>query len=384
MFFRKSIGSLLFCGLLLVGCTEVPTEPAHLPDPVVNEQSIFSFGKDRTLDVFFGPVGAGGVVQQRGPVGQRVVVVGQNFYLARGIKGQPITAFDPDVPEPDRQWSWWYRDVMNGLAENWKGDFPGLCQVILQITPDRRVTVVKEIAFIPALSKNGHFDTSEQTHRSFIADIKKCTEAFSKKMPAFPRFPEQAHFRSATFVANFSADKNLFVAIPNLRVLVDVPKDEKSQWIARLCKILEAGFLYKEADALRTKLPPAVQQRFIPSGNFGHSLEPTNYGPGCGGLWSMWTGRELSQDSSRTLIECLNAYIDAGRFVEAEGLAKAVARDNNSEGLFFWGLNSSQIYQLKIEVEEALKKGYFDMDWNNTKEPSPEASQGMLLPYKDD
>lgn len=52
-------------------------------------------------------------------------------------------------------------------------------------------------------------------------------------------------------------------------------------------------------------------------------------------------------------------------FVEAEGLAKAVVRDNSAEGLFFFGLNSFQIDQLKNEVEVALGKGYFDMDWTN-------------------
>jgi hypothetical protein len=369
----------------MAGCTVVPPEPARVLEPIVNEQSIFSFGADRTLDVFFGPDGAGGVVQKRGPVGQKVVVVGQNFYLARGKTGLPITAYDPAVPEPDRQWSWWYHDVKNGLAENWKGSFPGLCQVILQITPDRKITIEKEIAFVPALSKDGQFDTSRQTHTAFVADIKKCTEEFSKKMPAFPaQVDGQPLFKSATFVATFSADRNLFVAMPNLYILQGLPTDQKSQWIARLCKILEAGFLYQEADALKAKLPKVLRQPFIPSENFAHSLEPTNYGPGCGGLWSMWTGRELSQQSSEKLIALLNAYIEANRYVEAEALAEAVARDNNAEGLFFYGLSPSQIDQLKQEVEDALKKGYINMDWNNTKEPPPEAARGMLLPYKED
>jgi hypothetical protein len=201
-------------------------------------------------------------------------------------------------------------------------------------------------------------------------------------MPKFPvQAPGQEPFKSATFVATFSADRNLYVAIPNLTVLVGVPRDEKSQWLARLCTILEAGFLYKESDALRSKLPMQLHHRFIPSENFPHSLEPTNYGPGCGGIWGMAKGKSLSQEGSEVLVQSLEGYVNSGRYVEAEGLAKAVVRNNAildcDFGLFFLRLGASDVNRIKGAVEDAFKKGYFEMDWINTKNPPPEAAPNL-------
>lgn len=60
MISKVSVRTLfIIFGLLVGSCTALPIVERFL-ERLVNEQSIFSFGADRTLDVFSGPDGAGG------------------------------------------------------------------------------------------------------------------------------------------------------------------------------------------------------------------------------------------------------------------------------------------------------------------------------------
>jgi hypothetical protein len=177
---------LSFCGLFLAGTVTV-AKPLYAESPNNDRDLILSFGKDRSLDIVFGSAGAGGPCQLRGPLGEKAVVPGAQFYLDRKRGGRVISSVDVDVPEPDNRWSWWYHSITETLPKHWAGSVPGKAQLILRITPDRRIAIVKEIAFTPAINKMGHFDASNETRNAFMSAVKNCLTSMSgPNMPEFP------------------------------------------------------------------------------------------------------------------------------------------------------------------------------------------------------
>lgn len=349
---RRLLNAVLSaCSVLLMGGSAL----ADVSSPVKSEQSILSFATNPSVDIAFGTWGPGLISE--GPIGNKAVVRGQSFYLAFASGGRVVGAHD----QSDRQWANWYYNLNRALLHSWLGDIPGQAQLILRVTPDGRVTAVKEIAFVPGLDKAGHFEMGSETHDAFLKRVNECLAAV--KIPTIPS-DSGASFKTATFVATFSADKNMEASIPDLNVLAAVPNDEKSQWIARICTILDAGFLYDESDALRLRLPEASRHRFIPSG-IHHTLHSTNYGPGTGGItWLPATKGCADHQTSQALVATLASYIDSGRYTEAEAYAQTVLRDAASIKI-----QKQNLDRIQAAVEDAMKKGYFEMDRKNTPHP---------------
>jgi hypothetical protein len=409
---------------------------------------ILSFGKDSSLDATLGTSGGHCVYGGDGPVGIKHVDIGENFCLVRGKTSTLISKVDPQVLLPDRKWSFWYHSLGTKLSSHWSGDVPGQAQVILRVTPDYRITMIKELAFVPGLNKAGRFDTSDETHTRFMKSINECLAVISgSQMPRFPfcasaelqlneqfdnEFQDitkqikrsQPYFerkqsienaiwhdlrdhgmesgpadvkaqeevnawmtrpasilqgeqdrllrlrakhapdvkaverwtlqplRSASFVTTFGADRNMHAVIPNLSLLAGIPKDEKSQWIARICTILDSGTLNGASDILRSELPLQFHQRFIPRDvvHFMH-LKPGVPGfeefDGCTARMRFCTPK-----TSEAAAASLRRFLDANRFLEAQLLAGAIVYDYDH-----FRLTVHDVDRLTSAVEELSKKG---------------------------
>jgi hypothetical protein len=439
--------ALILFWVLLLGQPALAASWTRYPEPgKYDDSSILSFGYDSALDTVFGTTGGHCVFGDKGPVGIKHVDIGENFYLARGHTGTLISKDDPIVPLPDVKWSWWYSRVGGALFRHWKGDVAGHAQVILRVSPDHRIAILKEIAFVPGLNSEGRIDTSDETRKAFMDSVNACIASIStSEIPKFPlgaqdiaqhednsaserqdireewrraqpyfeaeqrlenatwhraqaynekgmtseqadaqaaKDAQEGHwdhdkiaqlradheadviaverqvmqpFKSATFVATLSADRNIHAVIPNLTVLADIPSDEKSQWIARLCTILDAGYLYKESDNLRKQLPDHCQHDFIPR-NAVHDLEERNSlpeDPGASGCPNRW--RIVTQKTSDAVTAGLLYYIESRRFLEAQLFAASVVYDRDH-----FSLKVTEVNRIKADIEKYSQQGFFD------------------------
>ncbi len=275
------------------------------------------------------------------PSGPHFLTLGDHLYLShetlpqleriKGLRNHPFVMRDSVeqsqlyIPKTTpNSWDAWTIEFSRALADEWKSNVPGKQQVVLKVDQNQRVELLQSVAFVPAVDTNGRFVTRHElptVEEDFAEAIESALERLSNSGKL--RFPTGSTATNAIVTFTFNVDSNLDVWLPDLRTVKTVPEDQKSQWIARICTILDAGCIYKVSDALRSQLPAASQIHFIDDNSF-RSLHSIRIAYVSGEPMPQTL---VTKEGQEYLLSSLKNYLKEARYREAELLAKYVASD---------------------------------------------------------
>ncbi|MBL0185776.1 MAG: hypothetical protein IPP97_08600 [Candidatus Obscuribacter sp.] len=307
-----------------------PIEPSHSWQALKGKVSFEEIASDEPDIIFC-------TIQKAGP---HFVTLGNRLYLAnesipqkeriKGIRNhQFVMRSDAEsmniMPATNSSgWDAWVIKLARKIADEWTSELPGKQDLILKIGKDGKIEVLESIAFTPAIDQNAKFVTEVEKPGLETAFTQSITRALNqaKTNNSIP-FPAGSTATCAVITATFTVDKNLDVWIPDLRKLKNVPNDQRSLWIARICSLLDAGCLYEVSDVLRKELPLSTQIHFIPDDAF-RSINAVgtacvDYGP--------FSKSILTPEAKGYLLITLKHYLKENRYLEAELLAKRVSTD---------------------------------------------------------
>lgn len=288
---------LLAVALLLTVTTAFAEDGPAMPSEdsihasVNSDGSLSLKGTAQFFDLDFGGADAG--FSHPGPVGVKAVTLGQHFYIndeknsellqqpkkeaaptvmgfsaherisAAGSLRIDSTGFHSNFHQ-NNPWLVWYSALAGALGKGWEANLPGQEQVVIEVKNNGQLSIDQDVVFIPMLSANDKFVTTatdKQITNEFRETIKTALAKVSGTDVA--TFPKGSTATAVKLLATFVADHDLSVSVPDLRAVAIPEQDERSLRIVRLCTILEAGYLYDQADHLRTQLDKSVQHRFI-------------------------------------------------------------------------------------------------------------------------
>ena len=334
----KISGALLFLGLAAQTVEAAPQEahqinhkePSHTWQALPGKATFTEVASDEPDIIFC-------TIRQAGPhfltLGNRLYLSNETIPQKERIKGirnhqfvlrssQASLSLMPSTYSTG--WDAWVIRLNRAIADEWKSALPGKQDVVLEVKRDGTIRIFEPIAFTPAIGQTGSFVTAQEAPElqdTFFESIKEALANVSTATPV--PFPEGSTATCAVICATFNVDKNLDVWIPDLRRLKDVPRNQRSLWIARLCSLLDAGNLYTVSDALRLELPSEARVRFVEENEF-RSINAVgtacvDHGP--------FSQSILNMEAKAYLLKTLKEYLAKSRYLEAELLAKRVSTD---------------------------------------------------------
>jgi tetratricopeptide (TPR) repeat protein len=265
-----------------------------------------------------------------GPVGSKFVRLAEHMYLDG--ETSPSLSPQPEAVRKDYErracdhrdlggWYAWCPKILHALCGGWLGDVPGTCHCLIVVDSEGHMDIQPR-DFAPAVDRNNKFaspNADPNIEEKFFQTLSTLSERLSNSSAL--AFPMNSTAKRAVLPVGFTSDHDLSVCIPDLTVFQNIPKDEKNLRIARLCAILEAGYQYQLSDHICHRLPPVARQRFVPE-SCRHSLS-YHWPDACGSyILADWRSKPIDPSVIAYVQMELDKYLDAGKYYEAEVLAK--------------------------------------------------------------
>jgi uncharacterized protein YjbI with pentapeptide repeats len=277
-----------------------------------------------------------------GPCGRKGITFSRHFYVADETN-EKLLKLAPEIqkqldtygavgdPKVAGGWYLWYSKIISALSNKWTGDQPGQMQVLMTVNRNRQISI-EPLCFAPGTDRKNTFvtrKTAPEVEKVLLGRVRETADSLNESPDI--DFPQGSTANRVTFLTTIWADHSTNVNIPDLRAVLDVPDDEFSQRVARMCSVFDSVGLSDVADHLRMHLPPQARHRFVPEdGEYGFVS-----------VWGEYDGYYVSgpadlpqvamaPEAISYLVECLETKIADRKLIEAEELSKAIA------ARFYW------------------------------------------------
>lgn len=165
-------------------------------------------------------------------------------------------------------WPAWYGHFAQVLTKSWDATTPGQVQVLVQISRDGSVRLLKFLAYTPGKNNAGEFVTTGKLttlENGLVSDIQSGLSNLNKSEISFP---DGSTATSVKFLVNCIADRDLLVCFPALCFAARSMYDDRQLELIRIASIFESGYLYKQANYIRRSagafsIPPSSTHRII-------------------------------------------------------------------------------------------------------------------------